>query len=30
MNVWNEDAINGIDYSNFDLVITNPPYTRMK
>ena len=30
MNVWNEDAVNGIDYSDFDLVITNPPYTRMK
>ena len=26
MNIWNENAINGIDYSDFDLVITNPPY----
>ena len=26
MNVWNENALTGIDYSDFDLVITNPPY----
>lgn len=26
MNIWNENAVNGIDYSDFDLVITNPPY----
>ena len=26
MNIWNENAISGIDYSDFDLVITNPPY----
>ena len=28
MNVWNEDALAGIDYSDFDLVITNPPYSK--
>ena len=28
MNVWNEDALSGIDYSDFDLVITNPPYSK--
>ena len=26
MNVWNENALENIDYSGFDLVITNPPY----
>lgn len=26
MNIWNENALTGIDYSDFDLVITNPPY----
>ena len=24
--MWNENALIGIDYSDFDLVITNPPY----
>ena len=28
MNVWNEDALSGIDYSDVDLVITNPPYSK--
>ena len=26
MNVWNENALENINYSGFDLVITNPPY----
>ena len=30
MNVWNENALENIDYSGFDLVITNPPYNEEK
>ena len=28
MNVWNENALENIDYTPFDLVITNPPYNK--
>ena len=28
MNVWNENALENIDYAPFDLVITNPPYNK--
>ena len=28
LHVYNYDAIEDIDYSAFDLVITNPPYNK--